>query len=512
MLARILIAPLATVGLFVCKAQKNPQIDYLGQKPPGMIAEMFAPGIISTKSYEHSAPAFSPDGSVVLWTVVDSTFRGFLLEMKYVNGQWSKPSRPAFADSTADDYYPSFSIDGTRLFFSSRRKLPPGYPPGGDIRIWEVERRKSGWGKAVPFDTTISRGHEFAHSVSQNGTLYFSSAPGGGITFNIRRSEKKNGRNTESTLLPYSVNSVDYEDGPCIAPDESFLIFESQRPEGIDGYLGLYISFRDKNGQWGMPVNMGPKINSGKGERFARLSPDGKYLFFGSFRSSSSDRRGADIYWIDAKVIDELRNDEAAKTKIKQPLGDELIKALIKTDTEKSAVLLKHWLTLYPNSLDATVIYSSVQRKQKYYSAAEQLLEKIPAGWSENANIIMEKALVKFAVDRDDDARQILEPVLTEGSQLRGRYLYLSNSLFDMAMFKPSDEYFEKAMSLHSHGVFWYNRACSYSQIGYKDKAFEALDKASSLGYNEKKSYEADPDLITLQSDARWKLLMDKLR
>ena len=365
-----------------------------------MVAELFAPGIVSTRSYEHSAPAFSPDGSVVLWTVVDSTFRGFLLEMKYVNGQWSKPARPSFADSTADDYYPSFSADGTKLFFSSRRKLPPGYPQGGDIRIWEVERIKNGWGKPVPFDTTISRGHEFAHSVSKNGTLYFSSAPGGGITFNIKRSEKISGRNTEPILLPYSVNSVDYEDGPYIAPDESFLIFESQRPEGIDGYLGLYISFRDKNGQWGMPVNMGPKINSGKGERFARLSPDGKYLFFGSFRSSSADRRGADIYWIDAKVIDELRNDETAKTKIKQPLGDELIKALIKTDTENSAGLLKQWLSLYPNSLDATVIYSSVLRKQKHYSAAEQLLEKIPAGWNENASIIMEKALVKFAVDQ----------------------------------------------------------------------------------------------------------------
>ncbi|MGZ5221930.1 MAG: TPR end-of-group domain-containing protein, partial [Chitinophagaceae bacterium] len=120
--------------------------------------------------------------------------------------------------------------------------------------------------------------------------------------------------------------------------------------------------------------------------------------------------------------------------------------------------------------------------------------------------------LVKFAVEEDDKARLLLAPVLKEGTQLRGRYLYLSNSLFDMAKFKTSDEYFEKAMSLHSHGVFWYNRACSYSLIGYKDKAFEALDKASSLGYNEKKSYEADPDLMTLQSDARWKLLMDKLK
>ena len=106
---------------------------------------------------------------------------------------------------------------------------------------------------------------------------------------------------------------MDYEEGPYIAPDESFLIFESQRPECN---LGLYIAFKLDDGHWSIPVNMGPEINSGKGERFARLSPDGKYLFFGSFRNVSADKHGADIYWIDAKIIDKLKNDEAAKMKI----------------------------------------------------------------------------------------------------------------------------------------------------------------------------------------------------
>ena len=49
---------------------------------------------------------------------------------------------------------------------------------------------------------------------------------------------------------------------------------------------------------------MGPKINTEKSERFAGLSPDMKYLFFGSDRNGNSD-----IFWIDAKVIDELRSE-----------------------------------------------------------------------------------------------------------------------------------------------------------------------------------------------------------
>ncbi|WP_461402078.1 TolB-like translocation protein [Flavitalea sp.] len=174
-------------------AQSKTAINYLNQKSPGLIAEVFAPGLISTGLSEHSAPAFSPDGNTVIWTVMDKSYRGYLLEMRNENGKWSKPSSPSFADTTADDYYASFSIDGRKLYFSSRRKMPAGYTQGKDICIWEVERKKNGWGKPVPFDTTVSKGQDYAHSVSEKGTLYFSSALGGGTNMNIRKSEKTTG-------------------------------------------------------------------------------------------------------------------------------------------------------------------------------------------------------------------------------------------------------------------------------------------------------------------------------
>ncbi len=86
----------------------------------------------------------------------DKTYRGYLLEMKYENGSWSKPQKPSFADTTADDYYPSFSADGKKLYFSSRKKAPSTYPQNIDMRMWEVERTVTGWGKFSPFDTTAS--------------------------------------------------------------------------------------------------------------------------------------------------------------------------------------------------------------------------------------------------------------------------------------------------------------------------------------------------------------------
>jgi Tol biopolymer transport system component len=280
-----------------------------------MKAELFAPGMISTNLNEHSSLAFSPNGTVVLWAVMDSNYRGRLFEMKYANGVWSKPASPSFADATSDDYCPSFSTDGRKLVFSSRRRAV-GYPEGRGNRIWSVERMADGWGTSVPFDTTVSKAQEFSHSIAKNGTLYFSSALDGAKNLDICIAEKTNAGYAKPDLLPYSINTEGYEYGPYIAPDEDFLIFESTRPEGIDGSHDLYISFKNKKQHWGMPVNMGPKINSGSMERFPRLSPDGKYLFFGSNRDQSAGKKGFDIYWIDAKVIDELRNAATAKKKI----------------------------------------------------------------------------------------------------------------------------------------------------------------------------------------------------
>jgi hypothetical protein len=494
------------VFFFACEKEKLVEIEYLGQKPPGMIPELFAPGIISTNSYEHSAPSFSSDGSIVLWTVVDKDYRGSIFEMKYHEGKWSKPYRPSFADSTADDYYPSFSSDGKKLYFSSRRDVPSGYPTGTDIRIWEVERNQNSWGKVAPFDTVISKGHEYGHSITKMGTVYFSGDPSGRTSMNISQAAKANGGYSESVRLPYTVNGTGYEDGPFISPDETFLIFESDRPEGINGSLDLYITFKSEDGAWSIPINMGPKINSVFGERFARLSPDGNYLFFGSTRAGNFD-----IYWIDARIIEELKGTVAEDSKIEISLGEKIITALDKNNLDDASILLKEWLVIHPNNLDAIIDYNSVLRKLKRYSEAEEFLMTKASAWNENVSMIMEMALTKLGLNKSDEASQLLLPILTEGEQQWSRFKYLSSSLLAMGKFKASDEYFEKAMGINSNRFEYHRRAREYAIIGEKDKALENLNKALELGHTSRIEFEKDVELESLKSDIRFQKLLSKL-
>lgn len=60
-----------------------------------------------------------------------------------------------------------------------------------------------------------------------------------------------------------------------ISPEEGYLIFAG----GSDN-ADLFICFKNIDGKWGSPVNMGDKINTNEWERFPVVSPDGKYLFF----------------------------------------------------------------------------------------------------------------------------------------------------------------------------------------------------------------------------------------
>lgn len=203
---------------------------------------------------------------------------------------------PSFSDTTVNEVYPSFSVNGDSLFFSSDRKPTPTSPRQNTL--WYVTKTTNGWSQAKLLDTNTYKKDIYAHSVSKKGTRYFTLGPHRSPDWHIYKTDEP-GKNSP---LPSPINSPGYEDGPFIAADESYLIFESDRPTATAGTIDLYISFRKKDGTWAEPINMGPKINTASAERFASVSPDGKYLFFGR-----NTGKGFDIYWIQAGIIDELK-------------------------------------------------------------------------------------------------------------------------------------------------------------------------------------------------------------
>jgi Tol biopolymer transport system component len=147
-----------------------------------------------------------------------------------------------------------------------------------------------------------SGANDYYPTLTTRGDLYFSSPREGGAGGNdIYRSRLTEGQLARAENLGSPINTEKWEFDPFIAPDESFVIFASNRA-GSFGDSDLYISFRTPAGAWATPRNMGEPINSVGPEYTPMLSPDGKYLFFTSGRGGPDD-----IYWVDASVIDRLR-------------------------------------------------------------------------------------------------------------------------------------------------------------------------------------------------------------
>ena len=98
-----------------------------------------------------------------------------------------------------------------------------------------------------------------------------------------------------------AINTEYHEWDPYVAPDESYLIFCSTKPDGLGGD-DLYISFLKKDGSWSAPVHMGKDINSPASENRPYVTTDGKYFFY-----TSTKRGNRDIYWVDAGIIGDMK-------------------------------------------------------------------------------------------------------------------------------------------------------------------------------------------------------------
>jgi len=182
-----------------------PEGPYLGQKPPGLAPEVFAPGIVSTAHRELSA-FFTPDMREFYFVRKIGSGRFSLITFKYENNQWHgsmvgpRVGRPIIAPDNKTMHLGKYYIERIATGWSEVKRLGPMF----DRQDWGIMRL----------------------SASNKGTYVF--------------------------------------DDAFIAPDESYLIWDSERDDGY-GDSDLYISFRQEDNSWGEAINLGDKVNTDTG-------------------------------------------------------------------------------------------------------------------------------------------------------------------------------------------------------------------------------------------------------
>ncbi len=289
----ILTLAISVNGLF---AQENTESSfsfpilegpYMGQKPPGKKAEPFAPGIISKGGWEIEG-VFAPGLNEFYFTTREKkgspiTVIGF----RQTGNVWEKYTEFKRTGEI------SFSPDGSRMHMAK------GYK----------DRIGDGWSERKSLGPLFDRKDWgiMRLSASASGTYVFDDYKSGDV---IRISRMKDGKRQAPEEMGPIVNSGEWTAHPFIAPDESYLIWDSER-EGGYGDSDLYISFRQEDGSWGPAINMGAAVNSDKWDAFATVTSDGKYMLFNRRIDDGSDdeKMDTDIYWVDAGIIEELKQE-----------------------------------------------------------------------------------------------------------------------------------------------------------------------------------------------------------
>jgi len=181
-------------------------------------------------------------------------------------------------NSTALEYYPSLTIDGSKMIFTRR--------VNNDEDFYESNFINGQWDTAKPVGGKINTNlNEGAQNISQDGEwLIFTGCnyPEGAGSCDLYIAYRtRNGGWTEPENMGPVINTDFWESSPSLSPDKRDLYFSSSQAGGYGG-KDIWVSHRSTTGKWSRPVNPGPNINTPADEGCPFIHADNQTLYFNS--------------------------------------------------------------------------------------------------------------------------------------------------------------------------------------------------------------------------------------
>lgn len=201
-------------------------------------------------------------------------------------------------NSSADDYSPCISMDGSSIILTSNRENGKASKTGYDYDhdIYYSELKNGSWQKPKNMGETInSSGDETSGMLSYNGTkmLLYKDNEG---NFDILESELKGAKWSEPKPFPV-INSDDNQTFASYSYNSKGVYFITDRKKGSANYgLDIYMSTKATGvtGKWGFPQSIGKTINTKFNEGSVYAHPSGDILYFSSEGHNSMG--GYDIF------------------------------------------------------------------------------------------------------------------------------------------------------------------------------------------------------------------------
>lgn len=121
--------------------------------------------------------------------------------------------------------------------------------------------------------------------------------------------------------------------------------------------------------------------------------------------------------------------------------------------------------------------------------------------------------LPEFKREGEEFTVWFLEGILEDNPNYIDCLMYLGNVYTAHGMYEKGLSVDRKLCRLRPDDpLVYYNLACSHALLKDSDAAFNALEKAVTLGYNDIYHLEQDEDLVLLREDIRYKKLIEKIK
>lgn len=242
----------------------------LGAAAPSLV-EPWTPQGVSSDQFE-SHPAFDPLTGDLYFVRSRPDFTGWRILVSHCGPSgWTPPAPPPFAGD-GQEADPWFTPDGRRLYFISSRSTDG--VSRKDLDLWRIDRDGNGrWGTPQRLPPTVnSTANEWFPRLSADGWLYFGSGrPGGqGGTDIWRAREGADGAWRLENLGP-AVNSAKGEFEALPSPDGQSLLVQSD-----DGYFETHKT----PGGWSARTMAPAAVNANGSEIGMTASPSGRSLLF----------------------------------------------------------------------------------------------------------------------------------------------------------------------------------------------------------------------------------------
>jgi len=185
------------------------------------------------------------------------------------------------------EYVPVISADESILIFTSRRegstggKLDPYGRHFEDIYISYKENDE--WTAPVSIDTNINTdNHDACVGLSSDGFTLITYKTNESFTGGDLYWSRLEGDSWQKPVkYGPNINTEYIEPSASITSDGNRLYFSSNRPGGY-GRRDIYRVVRFPNGEWSLPQNLGPTINTAYDDDAPFIHPDNKTLYFSS--------------------------------------------------------------------------------------------------------------------------------------------------------------------------------------------------------------------------------------